>query len=89
MEAAAIYRQGWAPEIWLTQAPRDERTAALLPPGVALGTADHLNRVALGRLDVPGPAIRVLTSDVRDTVDELRAAAAFRGGGAASIIGTK
>ena len=86
-EAAMIYRQGWAREVWLTRTPSEERAAALLRPGAALGTQDHMNREVLTRLGVPAPAIRLLTADVRNTADELRVvAAAFRGGGAAPVI---
>jgi uncharacterized SAM-binding protein YcdF (DUF218 family) len=87
MEAATIYRQGWAPEIWLTRTRSDERVAALLPPGASLGTQDHLNREVLERLGVPAPAVRLLTADMRNTADELRVvAAAFRSSGADAVI---
>ena len=87
MEAATIYRQEWAPEIWLTRTPSDERAAALLRPGASLGTQDHLNREVLTRLGVPAPAVRLLTADMRNTADELRVVtAAFRSSGADAVI---
>ena len=75
MEAAAIYGQGLAPEVWVTQsAPSDEdhATAALgidRPP-------DHVYSVkVLERLGVPDTAIRVLGDHDTNTADEIRTVA--------------
>ena len=90
MEAAAIYRQGWAPEIWLTRS--DEGAGALHGLGVRLSTQDHVNRTVLERLDVPSPAVRFLSADIRNTADELRLVAAElrrRGDGAVIVVTTK
>ena len=89
-EAAAIYRQGWAPEIWLTRTMADEASAALVRPGSTPGTQDYLNRQVLGRFQVPAHAIRILSANIRNTADEVRLVAAElqRTGGDAVIIVT-
>src|SRR5262245_64673147 len=49
MEAAAIYGQGWAPEVWLTNAVRTAEESALNRLGVAVVRGDAYNREVLKR----------------------------------------
>jgi uncharacterized SAM-binding protein YcdF (DUF218 family) len=79
MEAASIYQQGFAPEIWLTQEARTAEELALDRLGVRFVRGDTYNREALGRLGVPPGAVRVLGDGVWNTVDEVRLVAAELG----------
>ena len=87
MEAAAIYREGWAPEVWLTRTRANAASLALLRLGMTPATEDGLNRMVLGRLEVPVHAIRLLAGDVGNTADELRLVAAeLRSGRGSAVI---
>ena len=72
MEAASIYRQGWAPEVWLTKEVRTSEELALDRLGVNMVRQEAYSREVLERLGVPAHAIRVLNDGVRNTVDEAR-----------------
>ena len=72
MEAASIYRQGWAPEVWLTKEVRTAEESALDRLGVKVVRGEVYNREVLERLGVPARAIRVLNDGVLNTVDEAR-----------------
>jgi len=70
IEAAAIYKAGWAREVWLTsEAPKNGDAAA------ALGErAEYvLSREALEEMGVPASAVRVLNGPFRNTAEELEA----------------
>ena len=73
MEAASIYREGLAPEVWLT---REVRTAPRSWPSTgwvcAVVRGDAYNREVLERLGVKPEAIRLLGDGVWNTVDEVR-----------------
>ena len=74
MEAANIYREGWAPEVWLTHPPLDAVTAM---KGLGIGFQEEVyyNTQVLEKLGIPANAIRVLPEEVRNTADEERAVA--------------
>jgi uncharacterized SAM-binding protein YcdF (DUF218 family) len=72
MEAASIYRQGLAPEVWLTKEVVRPEEQALGRLGVAVVREEAYNREALERLGVKPEAIRVLAAGVWNTVDEVR-----------------
>lgn len=72
MAAASLYRQGWAPEVWVTRPAQPERDAALLKLGMRVVGEEAYNREVLERLGVPAGAIRVLGEGVRNTVEEVR-----------------
>jgi uncharacterized SAM-binding protein YcdF (DUF218 family) len=73
LEAAALYREGWAPEVWLPHAVNPAREAALARLGVEPAAGEHvLDAALLRRLGVPGRAVRVLEGQVRNTAEELR-----------------
>ena len=72
IEAASIYRQGWAAEIWLTKEVRSAEESALDRLGVAVIRGEAYNREVLERLGVPPGALRLLSDSVRNTADETR-----------------
>jgi uncharacterized SAM-binding protein YcdF (DUF218 family) len=70
MEAAQIYRQGWAPEVWLFKDdPRgaDEAFAML---GIHHITEEEYAKQVLERLGVPTAAILILESPATNTKNE-------------------
>jgi uncharacterized SAM-binding protein YcdF (DUF218 family) len=90
MEAASIYREGLAPQVWLTREVVRAEEQALDRLGVAVVRDEVYNRAVLERLGVKPEAIRVLAAGVRNTVDEVRLVAAEldRAGGDRVIIVT-
>ncbi len=72
MEAADLYNQGWAPEVWLTE-DRDPRgVAAVAPLGIELFVGADDNRRILEAMGVPADVIHVIPESVRNTADEVR-----------------
>jgi uncharacterized SAM-binding protein YcdF (DUF218 family) len=90
MEAASIYREGLAPEVWLTREVVGPEEEALDRLGVAVVRGEVYNREVLERLRVKPEAIRLLGDSVWNTVDEVRliAGALGRDGGDRVIIVT-
>jgi uncharacterized SAM-binding protein YcdF (DUF218 family) len=87
IEAASIYRQGWAPEVWLTKEVRSAEETALDRLGVTVIRADVYNREVLERLGVPSGALRLLSDSVQNTVEETRLIAReLRANGADKVI---
>jgi len=87
MEAASIYRQKWAPEVWLTKEVRAAEEVALENLGVHVVPKDAYNREVLKRLGVPVSAIRILEDGAWNTVDETRLIAReLRANGADRVI---
>jgi uncharacterized SAM-binding protein YcdF (DUF218 family) len=75
MEAAAVYKQGWTREVWLTQGGLQEEDTALAKLGVDR-TPEHIySRQVLERLGVPSEAIRLLPGRNVNTADEVRTVA--------------
>jgi uncharacterized SAM-binding protein YcdF (DUF218 family) len=74
LAAAQLYRQGYAPEIWLTH-PK-EPTASLTALGIAGDGEDAYNIRVLLHEGVPIQAIHVLPDSIVNTVDELTEIAA-------------
>ncbi|MBI3325412.1 MAG: YdcF family protein [Nitrospinae bacterium] len=72
MEAASLYHQGWAPEIWLTQVAHPAEEAALAKLDVQVVWPDDYNQVVLERLEVPPDAIRVLSEGVKNTAEDVK-----------------
>jgi uncharacterized SAM-binding protein YcdF (DUF218 family) len=72
MEAAEIYRGGWAPEVWLTQGGVYEEDVALAKLGIATMAEYQYSRLVLERVGVPPSAIRVLDGHNFSTADEVR-----------------
>jgi uncharacterized SAM-binding protein YcdF (DUF218 family) len=88
MEAAKLYRDGYAPEIWLTRSTEPGKT--LEEMGVAFSGEDYYNKLVLIHEGVPPEAIHVLEPPILNTADEIKAAAASlaRGKGQAVILVT-
>ena len=72
MEAAAIYRQRWAREVWLTEGGQFDEDVALAKLGIDRAAEYTYSRRVLERLGVPPPAIRVLPGNNQNTADEVR-----------------
>lgn len=71
MEAAALYHQGWAPEVWVTREDRSSRDAALLRLDIRPPHDHEYSREVLVRLGVPSSVIRVLDSPILNTMQEV------------------
>jgi uncharacterized SAM-binding protein YcdF (DUF218 family) len=88
IEAAKLYREGYAPEIWLTHSTEPGET--LEEMGIPFSGEDYYNKLVLIHEGVPPEAIHVLEPPIVNTADEIKVAAATlaRGNGAAVIIVT-
>lgn len=71
MEAAQIYRQGYAPEIWLTRPTLPEEEKALARLRVSVTGEEAYNERVLLRLGVPKTAIKTLSQPVLNTEQEV------------------
>ena len=71
MEAALIYHQGWAQEVWLTRAVQPAEETALARLGIRVGRGE-MNQGVLERVGVPSDAIRILDKGIRNTEEELQ-----------------
>jgi uncharacterized SAM-binding protein YcdF (DUF218 family) len=72
LEAAEIYRAGWAPELWLTQGRRSVEEIALERLNVSETSEAEYSRQVLEQQGVPSSAIQILRERNRDTADEVR-----------------
>ena len=70
MEAAEIYRHGWAPEVWLFQDDPRGAEDAFARLGIRYVTEAEWDQQVLERLGVPATAIRVLGTPTTNTVSE-------------------
>jgi len=90
IEAGKLYREGYAPEVWLTHST--EPAGTLQEMGITFAGEDYYNKLVLIHEGVPAEAIHILEPPIVNTADEIRAAAAAltRGkGGAVIIVTTK
>lgn len=71
MEAASLYKQGWAPEVWLIRGRARAEEAALARLGIDIAGEEVYNRKVLERLGVPAEAIRLLRDGAQTTVEEV------------------
>jgi uncharacterized SAM-binding protein YcdF (DUF218 family) len=71
MEAAALYHQQWAPEIWLTQFPQNREEAILSSMGIDLFLEFVVNRQVLEHENVPADRIWLIDEPSNDTFNEL------------------
>lgn len=79
LEAAKLYAQGFAPEIWVVR-PKPGPNAELLPmAGVDMPPQQELYRRLLTQGGVPETAIRLYGHNVQSTVEEARTLAAILG----------
>jgi uncharacterized SAM-binding protein YcdF (DUF218 family) len=72
MEAAAVYKQGWAPEVWLTRGGIHAEDLALARLGIDKPAESTYSAEVLERLGVPSQAIRLLPGVTQNTADEVR-----------------
>jgi uncharacterized SAM-binding protein YcdF (DUF218 family) len=88
IEAAKLYRDGYAPEIWLTHSVEPGKT--LQEMGIPFSGEDHYNKLVLIHEGVPPQAIHTLEPPIVNTADEIKAAAAAltRANGKAVIVVT-
>lgn len=71
MEAAKLYREGYAPAIWLTHSSEPGRTLEAM--GIPFAGEDFYDRRILQHEGVPPEAIRVLDPPIVNTADEIAA----------------
>lgn len=73
LEAARLYKDGWAPKVILSQSLRRENFYALNLLGIDFVEQHEYDREALLRSGVPGDAIIVIEEEIENTLAELRA----------------
>ena len=71
LEAAKVYKQGFAPQVWLTHST--EPGATLAQHSVPYQGEDVYDRLVLIQEGVPASAIRVLEPPIVNTADEMAA----------------
>ena len=69
LEAAKLYRAGYAPEVWLTHSTEPGRS--LKEMGVEYFGEDYYNQKILLQQGLPAKAIRVLEPPILNTADEI------------------
>jgi len=75
MEAAAVYKQKWTREVWVTQGGLLAEDVALAKMGIEPTPEHEYSRQVLDRLGVPRDVIRVLPGHNVNTADEVRTVA--------------
>jgi uncharacterized SAM-binding protein YcdF (DUF218 family) len=78
MEAAKLYREGYAPEIWLTHSVEPGETLAEM--GIPFAGEDYYNMRVLIHEGVPPGAIRLLEPPIVNTADEMNVIATVLAG---------
>ena len=89
-EAAKLYSEGYAPEIWLTHSAEPGETLAAM--NIPFQGEDYYNVRVLIHGGVPAGAIRILEPPIVNTADEVNVIAAALGGekdGTVIIVTTK
>jgi uncharacterized SAM-binding protein YcdF (DUF218 family) len=71
MEAASLYRQGWAPEVWVTRPAQDAEQSAMDRLGIPIPGEEDYARAVLERMGVPPAAIRILSQPTGNTAQEI------------------
>jgi len=71
LEAARIYRQGLAPQVWITRPASPSESLSSM--GISFEGEESYSRAILVHEGVPDTAIRVLTPIIVNTADEERA----------------
>jgi len=88
LQAAEIYREGYAPEVWITQPTEPKQTMSEL--GVAFEGEEESSRRVLVHEGVPEKAIHIVSPGIVNTADEMRVIADSlkRAQGTAAIVVT-
>ena len=85
MEAAKLYHEGYAKEIWLTHP--GTRSDPMKQFGVRYPSEDDCNYQVLRKQGVPAKSIHVLETSIKNTADELDViSAALQDTGSQSVI---
>jgi uncharacterized SAM-binding protein YcdF (DUF218 family) len=84
LEAAKIYREGYAPEVWLTR-PAEPR-ASMEALGIPFDGEDDFNQRVLIHEGVPPGAIRILDPPIYNTADEIRAVSSAMNSAGAQVV---
>jgi uncharacterized SAM-binding protein YcdF (DUF218 family) len=86
IEAAKLYRSGYAPEVWITHSAEPGET--LKGTGISFAGEDYYNKLVLIHEGVPPQAIHVLEPPIVNTADEIKVAAAAlaRGNGNDRVV---
>jgi uncharacterized SAM-binding protein YcdF (DUF218 family) len=71
LEAARIYKQGYAPQVWLTHSTEPAETMEKL--GVPYTGEESYNKLVLMKEGVPESAIQSLDPPILNTADEMKA----------------
>jgi uncharacterized SAM-binding protein YcdF (DUF218 family) len=71
MEAAEIYRQGWASEVWLLRDETNEADETFTRLGIPHPSEQEYDQQVLERLAIPKAAIRILDPPTTNTVSEI------------------
>jgi len=72
LEAASLYHQGWAPEVWLTQRQETPERQVFAKLGIDIKLELEHNQHVLKRVDVPTHAVSLIEEPCVDTAAELR-----------------
>jgi uncharacterized SAM-binding protein YcdF (DUF218 family) len=72
MQAADIYRQGWAPEVWLFKDDPRGADEAFAKLGIHHITEEEYDQQVLERLGVPTAAIRIIEPPATNTENEFQ-----------------
>ena len=75
IEAAEIYGDGYASEVWLAPIRSTPESQALLELGIEMATGHYWRSLVLSQMGVPRAAIRILSTEVLDTRDEVQSVA--------------
>jgi uncharacterized SAM-binding protein YcdF (DUF218 family) len=75
MEAARLYQDRWAQEVWVTQGANSEEARTLQDLGIVQTVEHDISRQVLERLEVPPQAIQVIPGHNANTAQEVRTVA--------------
>lgn len=70
IEAAKLFREGYAPEVWLTHSTQPGNTLAAM--GISFYGEEYYNKLILLHEGVPENAIRILEPPIVNTADEMK-----------------
>jgi uncharacterized SAM-binding protein YcdF (DUF218 family) len=71
MEAAKIFHEGWAPEVWLLRDQPDDADLNFARLGIVHPSEQDYDQQVLERLGVPKESIRILEPPTTNTVSEI------------------